>query len=331
MNIRLVSQSDVRALMSGRTREGLSWVREAFIERSNDRVLLPDKISQIFDEEFQNRINCMPATLLDQGICGVKWISVFPSNRLRGLHNVSGQVMLSETKTGRMIALIDGTWLTAFRTAAAGAIASKYLAKPDCRVIGFIGAGAEAQMHFRLIREIHPEIVKCKIASRTEASERKMIENLSGDFPDVEFISCATDVEESPKGADIIVTATNTQAPLLKADAISDGALYIHVAGYEDEYDVVRKADKIVCDEWDSVKHRSQTLSRMYYGDLLRDEDIYADLPDIIIGKKPGRESDGEFIYFNSVGMAYMDVYFAHKIYLEAVRLGIGEEYEIGE
>jgi ornithine cyclodeaminase/alanine dehydrogenase-like protein (mu-crystallin family) len=103
------------------------------------------------------------------------------------------------------------------------------------------------------------------------------------------------------------------------------------VGGWEDEYGVAQKADKIVCDEWEVVKHRSQTLCRMYNEGLLEDNDIYANLSELISGTKVGRERDDEFIYFNSVGLSYIDINFARYIYEEAVKRGLGQTVVMAE
>nr|WP_317282145.1 ornithine cyclodeaminase family protein [uncultured Sellimonas sp.] len=327
--ILILSQKEIENLMSDHIEDGMKYVEEAFIERSKKGVMLPVKISQIFNEETQERLNCMPATLLNEKICGVKWVSVFPPNPKKGLKNVIGQILLSEIENGYPIAFMDGTWCTAFRTAAVGAIASKYLAKRVCEKIGFIGAGEQARMHFKLIKKIHPEIKKCYVASHTKKREEEFVEELEKEFCDVEFSMCESNYQKAAEGVDIIVTATSTQAELLKADWISEGTLYIHVGGWEDEYKVVMKADKIICDEWDAVKHRAQTVSRMYQEGIITDKDIYADFAEVITGKKQGRINEKEFIYFNSVGLAYIDIYLAYQIYKHANTMKIGKVYEL--
>ena len=90
------------------------------------------------------------------------------------------------------------------------------------------------------------------------------------------------------------------------------------MAGWEDDDETVLKADKIVCDCWEIVKHRTQTLSRLYKIGRLKDSNIHADLIDIIIGRKPGRESDEEFNYFNSVGLSYIDIALAYDMFKKA-------------
>lgn len=290
-------------------------VEKAFEIFANGNVMLPDKISQIFDQKTQDRINCMPATLKTEKICGVKWVSVFPNNPKEGIKNVSGLIILSEIEHGFPIAVMDGTFLTSIRTAAVGASAIKYLSRTDSETIGFIGAGKEARAHLDLICSVRPNLEKCYVSSRSDLTVASFIEESSEKHPDMEFIGCGNDFEKAVVDADIIVTATSTQADLLKAGWIKKGATYVHVGGWEDEYAVPRLADKIICDRWDCVKHRSQTISRMYKEGLLNDQDVYADLVDIITGKKPGRENNAEFIYFNSVGLAFVDIYFAKWVY----------------
>lgn len=326
IEISLISREDVEALFVDEPEMSIRIVEKAFEERTRGQVLLPDKISQVFNEQTQERINCMPATLLEEQVCGVKWVSVFPPNAEKGLLNVTGIMLLSSLATGYPLAMIDGTFCTAMRTAAVGTTAVKYLARADAAVVGVIGAGEQARMHFKLIKAIRP-IRECYVASRRASSEQAFAKELEAEYPDVRFIACHADYDKAAEKADIIVTAVSCQAPLLKARCVQPGATYIHVGGWEDEYAVVQKADKIVCDEWQAVKHRSQTLSRMYVDGLLKDEDIYADLGDIIAGKQPARENDKEIIYFNSVGLAYIDMMFAHGIYTHCKANNIGKQF----
>lgn len=305
-------------------------IEQALVSYKKGRVRLPDKITQIFDGGTQDRINCMPATLLDEKVCGVKWVSVFPDNpHLRNKPNVSGLIILSELVNGFPFAVMDGTFITALRTACMGAIGSKYLAHYNSKVIGMIGSGEQAKMHLITIKHIHPEIELCKVASRSAEGEQRFIDEMKVRFPEMKFEACDSDYEKASAGADIIVTAVSCQAPLLKAKTIKEGAYYCHVAGWEDEYEVPLKANKIVCDQWECVKHRTQTISRLYQQGQLKDEDIYADIADIIDGTKPGRENETEFIYFNSVGLAFIDVAVAYSFYKRVVEKGLGSDWKM--
>lgn len=331
ITIKIISQEDVAQIFKGNADAIYEIIEDAFRKYLAGDIIMPDKISQIFDEATQNRINCMPATLINEKVCGMKWVSVFPSNAPKGVQNVTGVMLLSELETGFPIAVIDGTLSTKMRTAAVGCTAAKYLAPSQVRTIGIIGAGEEARMHFTLLKHRFPTIKECRISSLNTQIEQGFIDKFKDIVRDVKFVTCNNDSHKCANGADIIVTAISAQSPVLKAKDITKGALYIHVGGWEDEYGVAQKADKIVCDEWEVVKHRSQTLCRMYKEGLLADTDIYANLSDLIAGVKQGRENDDEFIYFNSVGLSYIDINFANYIYNEAAKRGLGKEVTLAE
>lgn len=329
--VRTISQEDVATIFMRNTDAIYGIIEESFKKYIAGDIIMPDKVSQIFDEVSQNRINCMPATLINEKICGMKWVSVFPSNARKGVQNVTGIMLLSELETGFPIAVIDGTLSTKMRTAAVGCTAAKYLAPSKVETIGIIGAGEEARMHFTLLKHMFPTIKECRVSSLNTEIEQGFIDKFKDIVPDVKFVTCNNDSHLCASGADIIVTAISGQSPVLKAADITKGGLYIHVGGWEDEYGVAQKANKIVCDEWEVVKHRSQTLCRMYNDGLLKDEDIYANLSELIAGTKKGRENDDEFIYFNSVGLSYIDIDFANYVYKEAKRLGLGKDVVFAE
>lgn len=329
--IKTISQEDVAAIFKGNADAIYGIIEDSFKKYLADDIIMPDKISQIFDEASQDRINCMPATLIDEKICGMKWVSVFPSNAPKGVQNVTGIMLLSELETGFPIAVIDGTLSTKMRTAAVGCTAAKYLAPSKVETIGIIGAGEEARMHFTLLKHMFPTIKECRVSSLNTEIEQGFIDKFKDIVPEVKFVTCNNDSHLCASGADIIVTAISGQSPVLKAADITKGGLYIHVGGWEDEYGVAQKANKIVCDEWEVVKHRSQTLCRMYKEGLLKDEDIHANLSELIAGTKVGRENDDEFIYFNSVGLSYIDINFANYIYEEAKKRGLGQNVVMAE
>jgi len=331
IRIKIISQEDVANIFKGNADCIFGIIEDSFRKYLKGDIIMPDKISQIFDEQTQNRINCMPATLIDEKVCGMKWVSVFPSNAPKGIQNVTGVMLISELETGFPIAVIDGTLSTKMRTAAVGCVAAKYLAPSKVETIGIIGAGEEARMHFTLLKHLFPSINECRVSSLNTTIEQGFIDKFKDIVPGVRFIACDNDSHLCASEADIVVTAISGQCPVLKASDITKGSLYIHVGGWEDEYGVALKADKIVCDEWEVVKHRSQTLCRMYKDGILTDESIYANLSELISGTKKGRENDNEFIYFNSVGLSYIDINFADYIYKQAQKMGLGKDVTLAE
>lgn len=310
----------------------INIVKDVLVEYAKGNLIFPEKTSMIFDTVSQDRINCLIAGIPAEHVYGVKWVSVFPDNpTLRNKQNLSAVILLSELKSGFPIAFMEGTLCSNLRTAAIGALASKYLAKSSVPVIGFLGAGEQAKSHFLAMKSVHPEIKVCKVASRTSASEFAFISQMKKYYPDVEYVVCHSNFEDAARDSDIIVTAISGQEKLLKADWISEGAFYCHVGGLEDDFSVPQKADKIVCDDWEVVKHRTQTISQMYHLGLLTDRNIYGNLHEIIMKNKPGRINDREFIYFNSVGLSFLDVAVANWMYHKAIEKSCGTDIRLQE
>lgn len=293
-------------------------------------VLFPEKIVQIFNDETQERINCLPATFKPEKICGMKWVSVFPPNPVRyGIQNLSAVIILSEIEHGFPIAFMEGTLCSNVRVGTMGAVAAKYLARPDSEKIGFIGAGEQAKMHLIAMKTVLPSLKECRVAAKSLEEENLFVKEMQPILPNVDIVTTCGDLEKSISGADVIVTATSAQAPLLKAEWMKEGCFYSHVGGWEDEYEVAQSCQKIVCDDWETVKHRTQTLSRMYKDGILKDDSVHANLIDLVTGDKPGRENDTEKIYFNAVGLAYVDVAIAHAMFLRADDAGLGQDLKI--
>ena len=121
-------------------RLAMSAAETAMLAFRDDKILFPDKIVQIFNNDTQERINCLPATLLPEKICGVKWVSVFPPNPEKySVQNLSAVILLSEIEKGFPVAFMDGTLCSNMRVGAMGAIAARHFARPDAKSIGLLG------------------------------------------------------------------------------------------------------------------------------------------------------------------------------------------------
>lgn len=324
------SQEDLLGAGCLDMRMAMDAAKQAILAFEEGDVLFPEKIVQIFNDETQERINCLPATFRSKKICGVKWVSVFPPNPVKyGIQNLSAVIILSEIEHGLPIAFMEGTLCSNVRVGAMGGLAASFLARPDSETIGFIGAGEQAKMHLIAMKTAVPSLKRCLVAAKEVAEEEQFVREMSPILGEMEITGTGTDLEAATREADIIVTATSAQAPLLKASWMKPGAFYSHVGGWEDEYAVAKQCEKIVCDDWETVKHRTQTLSRMYRDGELSDADIHGNLSDLIAGRKPGRSSDQERTYFNAVGLAYVDVAIAHAMYQRASDAGMGQDLKI--
>ena len=325
LHIKYLSQEDQLRAGCFDLPHAVDVVEKVLLAYANGRVLYPDKTVQIFDEATQCRTNILPATLLDEKICGMKWISVFPTNPQRyGMPNESAVLLLGSIETGFPLAFMEDLLCSTIRTACVSAVAAKYLARQDAARIGLIGAGEQAKMHFAALKAVLPGLKECRVSSRTAAREDQFIRQLAPLYPDVAFLPCRRDYEAAVREADVIVTAISGQEQVLRGAWVKKGAFYDHVGGLEDDDETVFRADKIVCDNWYHLSHRgSPTLTRLYKAGKLRDGDIYGDLPDIVSGKLPGRRSPEEFVYFNAVGLSYVDVALGYDFFRRAEPLAV--------
>jgi ornithine cyclodeaminase/alanine dehydrogenase-like protein (mu-crystallin family) len=294
--------------------------------------MFPEKIVQIFNPETQERINCLPATLRRERVCGMKWVSVFPSNvSAYGVQNLAALVVLSEIEKGFPFAVMDGTMASNVRVGAMSALAARCFAPEESRIIGFIGSGEQAKVNLLAMKSVRPGLAECRVSAKTVEEEREFVRELAPILTDVELLAAGADSAWAMSEADILVTATSAQAPLLKAAWMKPGSFYSHVGGWEDEYAVAKQCEKIVCDDWETVKHRTQTLSRMYADGELSDADITGDLVEFVAGDKPARETEDERVYFNAVGLAYVDVAISLAMYRRAIDAGKGQRLTMQE
>src|SRR6187431_1321165 len=178
--------------------------------------------------EARGLLGLMPAFRAgEQGAFGMKAICVFPENPAKGKDAHQGAVMLFSRETGEMLALMNASPITAVRTAAVSAVATRLLAREDASQLAIIGAGVEARTHLAALSLVRA-IARTRVTSRTRESADKFVEEMSSrfDFP-IEAVETA---EEALDGADIIVTVTNSQQPVVKRDWISPGA-HINAVG----------------------------------------------------------------------------------------------------
>ena len=327
-----LSQEDLLKSGCFDIRMAMNAAESAMLAFREKKILFPEKIVQIFNQDTQERINCLPATLLSDQVCGMKWVSAFPPNPTKyGVQNLSAVIILSEIEKGFPLAFMEGTLCSNIRVGAIGGIAAKHFARENAKSIAFIGAGEQAKMHLIAMKTVLPSIEACRVAAKYKREEQQFLDEMSPIFPDIRFVKAHTRAETAMSGADILVTATSAQAPLLKAAWMKPGSFYSHIGGWEDEYEVAKQCDKIVCDDWETVKHRTQTLSRMYQDGELFDRDIYANLEQVVSGEKRGRETKEERVYFNAVGLSYIDVAIALAMYRRAKTAGAGQKLILQE
>ncbi|PAB59765.1 ornithine cyclodeaminase [Anaeromicrobium sediminis] len=309
-------------------------LEKVFILHNKKDYVLPYKVSLRWGdkhtEETRGRINAMPGYVGgDTNIAGIKWIGSGPQNPMKyDLPRASALIILNDAEKMLPLAIMDGTIISAMRTGGVTGTATKYLARPDSKIAGIIGAGTQNRTQIMAIKTVMPKLSKVKVYDLYLERSKRFAVEVSEELG-IEVVPVLS-AEEAIRDTDIIVTATTAKEPIVKAEWIGEGCFYSHVGGHEAEFDVISKANKIVVDDWEQIKHRgTQTLAIMHEKNEMKDENIYAEIGDIITQKKKGRENETEFIYFNGVGMALEDIIVANRIYSKALENGVGTVLEL--
>jgi len=265
----------------------------------------------------------MPAFVEDPDALAIKVANARKNNVAKGLPRATAQVFLYDGDTGLPLALMDGGSITGMRTGAAGGVAAKYLARPDSRVVGIVGAGVQGRTHLMALRELfpvervhvydqYPEAISAYVS---EMSERTGLD-IRG-----------SSLEETVRESDILVTVTGSHEPLVRAEWVRDG-MHINAFGAdkaeEQELEtVVYQRSRIFVDWMAQCEHLGDISYPLECG-AIRREDIAGELGQVIIGEVEGRQSEEQVTVFDATGMAVQDALAARMIYRMALDKGLG-------
>jgi ornithine cyclodeaminase/alanine dehydrogenase-like protein (mu-crystallin family) len=302
-------------------------VGEAFALHAMAKCRQPHKVvlrdGDDVDSEERGRANGLFAMIGNPARAfGMKWIASFPHNRKHGLPRASALIILNSPETGFPIALMDGTLVSAMRTGAVTALGARRLAPKATRKVGLVGAGVQARTQILGLISALP-LEEIAVYNRTRSHAEVLAEEVQERWGAP--VTPVDSIEEACCDADIVLTVTTALEPIIAARHIKPGALTIQLSGHECEFDLVRQCSKLVTDDWDVLKHRGIiTPAVMFSQGLLKDSDIHANLGDLIVGRKPGRETDSERIHFAHMGMGIADIALASSIYQRAQQRELG-------
>ncbi|HJQ39902.1 MAG TPA: ornithine cyclodeaminase family protein [Thermoanaerobaculia bacterium] len=235
---------------------------------------------------------------------GLKEVCVFPENPKRGLDTHVGAVILHSGETGEPLAMMNASAITAIRTAAVSAVATKLLAREDSMVLAILGAGVQAKSHAKAIPLVRP-------------------------IRDVLICGRGGNVEETVRNADIIVTATNSREPVLKREWIRPGthinAVGSSIASARELDSAAVAASSLFVDRRESTVNESGDYLFALREGAITESHIKAELGEILSGAAPGRTSRDEITLFKSLGLAIEDLASAAFLYEKARRVGSGQ------
>ncbi|WAM26476.1 ornithine cyclodeaminase family protein [Myxococcus sp. NMCA1] len=313
----ILSAKDLRSLYT--VELGLTAVERAFRAHGLGESLMPPKV-YLSLPSYDGDFRAMPAFL--DGAAGVKWVNAHPRNpEKHGLPTVRALYILSDPDTASPLAILDGTLLTAWRTGAAGGVASKFLAKKQPRTLGLVGCGVQARVLIDSHRALFGDL-ELLLADASEAAAKALQAEKGGRIVSTQE-ACA---------ADIVCTATPARVPVVKREWFQPGA-HINAMGADapgkQELDArLLTEGRVFIDDTEQALHSGEVNVPLHDG-LLRPEQIAGTLGEVVSGKKPGRTSDTELTVFDSTGLALQDVALARALYDAALKRGLGQPFDI--
>jgi ornithine cyclodeaminase/alanine dehydrogenase-like protein (mu-crystallin family) len=312
-----LSQADVASV--GLTMaEIIELLETAFREKGEGRVEMPPKPG-IHPGEGDNFIHAMPAYIPAMNSAGVKWVSGFPENYRQGLPYITGLLILNDPETGVPISVMDCIWITAMRTAAATAVAARRLARPESSVVGVLGCGVQGRTNTEALNVLFP-LKKVMAYDVNPEAVHGFAEEISSRF-DLTVVPVDTP-KQAVAGCDLVVTA----GPILKkphrtiqAGWLDEGA-FASLVDFDSYWhpDAIKEAVKFCTDDVPQLRHYQEVG---YFQDIPA---VYADLGELVAGKKPGRETPTERTMACNLGLAMDDMAVAPTIYQRAVENEIG-------
>ena len=319
----ILTQKDILKLVD--LKAAIKAVEEAFGQYARGKTQMPAKV-YIPLPQYQGDFRAMPAFLeraSGQGVCALKWVNVHPNNRKIGLPTVMGTLILSDPKTGFPLSIMDATYLTSLRTAAAGAVAAKYLARRDSKIVGLVGCGVQAHSQLEALRTLF-NIRDVRVWGMKDREIKDFVQQIQSPH---EKILGVSDVRTCVQNADMVVTTTPSRRPLVQFQWLKKGvhinAIGADAPGKEELDPQILKHAKIVIDDWEQASHSGE-INLPLNKKVIFKKDIDATIGEIIIGKKKGRVDQREITVFDSTGLAIQDVAVASQIYQFAIKKKIG-------
>jgi alanine dehydrogenase len=312
---------------AAQTGEVVAAVEDAFAAYASGDAQMPAK-SYIDLASYGGDFRSMPAYIESDEWdgAGIKWVNSHPSNPDSfDLPTVMGTMIYSDPETALPLAIMDGTTLTRKRTGAAAAVATDHLAIEDASSLGLVGAGVQAHAQLAAIatvRDIETVVVADKDPDAVAEFEARL-----GDEFDVREATIA-----DAAGCDVVSTTTPVTDPIVPRDAVGEhthvNAMGADAEGKHELVDEILTDAKLVIDDYDQCTHSGE-INVPYAAGTLGDDDIHAELGDVVVGMAEGRTDDDGITVFDSTGLAIQDVASAHVVYEHAAAHDVGTAMEL--
>lgn len=324
----VLSRADVEAVLD--LDRLVEAVAAAMVDLSQGRASVPARVAAMVADR-QALLGVMPAFLPSAGALTTKLVSLFPENTDRPTHQAI--ICCFDPETGTPVALMDGTHITATRTAAGSALATTLLARSGSRVVSMIGTGVQARTHARALSRLSGvEVIQ--LAGRDD----KKVAALSDELHESGILAQpVTSIEDAVRSADVVCATTHADEPVVRREWLRPGT-HINAVGYNPvgtgEVDIETIRDALVV-----VESREAVLApppsgaielhRAIEAEAIGRDHIHAELGELVAGDRPGRTDDDQLTVYKSVGVAVQDAAAAALVLESARHRGIGTHIDL--
>lgn len=323
----VLSEKDVRRLID--IEELIGALEKAHVQFSTGKAVMP--VRQVVPlPEIKGRITTMPAYLSEDRALGMKVVTFFQENPSKSLPAILGTIHLYNVETGKLAAIMDGTYITAIRTACASALATKILANSETPVLGVLGAGVQAAAHIRALDRVR-EIEIVKVFSPSEKSGQNLKRELESQVKSkIEPVGTA---EAAVRGSDLIVAATTAKEPILNSAWLKSGAHINAVGSHRPDLREIdgatMKGAKLFVDSRAAIMAECGDVLLAIQEGAIAASAASVEIGQVLAGEKIGRSNPEEITLYKSVGIAIQDVAAAQLVYRKAVRYDIGAQVDM--
>ncbi len=330
----LLTQTDVESVLT--MEDCILQMEGGFSALNSGQVTMPQRAATPIEPHNGLHLS-MPAFVAgNPGTLTVKIVTVYPNNpSLNGAPMIQGVLLLHDTVTGKLLAIMDAEGITAMRTGAASGVATKYMARDDAHSVALFGAGAQASAQLEAVCTVR-DIQNATIITRSGRNDAEfaasMRERLGID------VQPSRDVRSAVEQADIICTATNSHEPVFDGEWLQPGAHINAIGAYnrtmrEVDTTTIRRSRIIVDNHTAALEEAGDIIQAIAESqsspDPLDYEHVAGELGDVVLGTVAGRTSPNEITLFKSVGLAMQDAVTAELIYQRAVAMNIGQHVSL--
>ncbi len=323
----ILSEKEVRSLVD--LDELTAALEQAHIQYSTGRAVMPVRLVVPLPQ-IQGRITSMPGYLNEDKALGMKVVTYFQNNPQHNLPAILATIMLFSADTGKMIAAMDGSYITAMRTACASAMATKALANYETPVLGILGAGVQARAHIQALCRVR-KLNRIKLYSPSGTSALGVKKDLELEVNVA--IEVAKSAQETVRDSDLVVTVTTAKEPTIRPDWLKPGAHINAVGSHRPDLREIDGAtlarSKVIVDSRAAIMAECGDILLALKEKTISENHLHAEIGEVLAGTKPGRSSAYEITLYKSVGIAIQDVATAHLVYRRALERGVGTNVEV--